>query len=111
MKVRRITMSNPIYKHGDVIYLRESAMLGFLESYEISGIEFNPGSNQWVYKISVRYKHPASTSIDANQLQPVRQLYFREAELINLCEALDIAITETENRLTKLKDVRNAQCG
>lgn len=103
--------NNPAYSSGDVVYLRESAALGFIESYQIDGIYYDNTNRQWIYTIDVRHRGPApSTTIDRVDLRNRERLRFREDELVGFCEAIQLAIDETENRLSKLQSIRDAQC-
>lgn len=101
----------PRFHIGDAVYLRESALLGFVESYKIDGVEFNTRANQWAYKIVIRQRGPSTnTIIDRVDLsEKLRHITFFEAELIEYCEALDLAIQNTEERLARLRANR-ARC-
>lgn len=105
-------MKNPKYNPGDTIYLRESAVLGFIESYKIDNVSYDKSTSQWMYNVNVKHRGPApSTTIDRVTLRNSECLLFRESELIEFCDAIQLAIDESENRLAKLKNIRDARCG
>lgn len=105
-------MSAPTYEIDDVVYLRESAMAGFIESYRVTAIEFEPKTNQWLYKMAIRHSGPeTSTVVDSYALHRFETLRFRESELVTLCEALDMAIIKTEERLAYLQGIKSSRCG
>lgn len=99
----------PLYGIGDVVYLRESANLGFLESVRIASV--NRQTNEvWTYTVSLTGKLPASPLFGERIThQPERTLFFEESELLLECDALELAETHL---ITRLNDVqtRLAQC-
>jgi hypothetical protein len=101
----------PIYSITDIIYLRESAVLGFIESYRVDGIKYDNETGQWIYQIAIRSRGPSvSTVIDHNDLREHHEiLMFREDELVTFCEALELAIQNTTERLNYLTSLR-AKC-
>lgn len=104
--------NTPKYAIDEVIYLRESAMLGFIESYKIDGIEFDNRIKQWIYKIQIRQRGPSpNTIIDRADLRHFEVLRFREDELMTFCDAIDIAISKAEERLSRLIAARASKCG
>jgi hypothetical protein len=109
----KMSASNPKYKIGDVVYLRESAMLGFIESYQVGGIRIDPRYNKWTYEIYIRPRGPeTSTVIDMATLRNINEkLAFMEDELIEFCDALAYAITNTTNRLNYLISQKISKCG
>jgi len=94
----------PIYSQGDTVYLRDSAALGFLEAYIVQSIVHRPdGVIQ--YYLATHLKPPAvnMTMGDRNTGRVLRQLTFLETDLISYCEALVLAIDNTEKQLAALQ--------
>jgi len=105
-------MNKPKYSINDSIIIRKSAEIGFIERYKVSGVEWNPQINTWVYRIDIRMGEPSrSTTIDANDRSRFETLRFRENELVTYCEALNIAIDSTQRRLDQLLRAKEAHCG
>jgi len=103
---------NPVYCVGDAVYLRESAIAGFLESYRIDGIQYDNSLKQWTYHAIIRQGGPEnSTIIDSYNLHAISNLWFREDELAQLCDALDLAINKLQLDLNRLQNIRDTRCG
>jgi len=99
---------NPKYSIGDIIYLRESASLGFLEAYKVTGItSTSPG--RIVYYIDVSNGSPIVNFGEriTNQNRPA--LYFDETELIAYCDALTMIRTYLTTQLTAVNS-KLTQC-
>jgi len=102
----------PIFDINDVVYLRESAVAGFIERYQISSIRYDNSSSQWVYAIDIKQRGPAhSTVLDRVDLTARSTLEFRQSELLTFCEAMEIAIIESEKRLERLRITYSQRCG
>lgn len=99
----------PQYSVGDVVYLRESAGLGFLEAVRIS--EVRSRSNEWIYAIQARASQPNSVSY-GDRISHVngQVLYFSESELISQCEALSIMEASVLSNLTKIQQMKSDLC-
>lgn len=99
----------PRWSVGDVVYLKESAMIGFIESYKITNIAWDPQWNRWVYMVDIKHKGAESTSvIDMYDLRRSETLRFIEDDLISCVEALDLAIINLKERLKYLQNKRDA---
>lgn len=95
----------PRWSVNDMIYLRESAILGFIEGYKVTNIIFDPKYNRWMYEVAIKHKGTEpNTVIDMYNLRKQEVLVLGENDLINQGEALDLAIINTEQRLTYLKN-------
>ena len=81
----------PLYRRDESVYLKSSAELGKLEAYKITSIK-QVQDGRWVYRISIGKKPPhqwlSGDSYDSRI--PEAALHYTEAELITMCEALDI---------------------
>jgi hypothetical protein len=81
----------PLYRRDESVYLKSSAELGKLEAYKITSIK-QVQSGRWVYRIDIGKKPPAQGMVgdtfDVRMTEP--SLFYTEAELITVCEALDI---------------------
>jgi hypothetical protein len=97
-----MAMTNPKYKVDDVVYFRSSAVIGFLETAKISGMQSYQG--QWIYTIYAGGPSvvPNSTYGDRKSLLDKSTMYFSESEFITLCEALPMMKAHLEDRLNKV---------
>jgi len=96
----------PLYSQGETVYLRDSAALGFLEAYVINSITHRP-DGLIEYKLATHLKPPTAnmTMGDRNTGRVLHQLTFFEGDLILFCEALSLAIDNTELQLARLQAV------
>jgi hypothetical protein len=95
-------MTNPKYKVDDIVYLRSSAVIGFLETAKISGLHTHQG--QWIYTIYAGGPTvvPNSTYGDRKSLLDKTTMYFSESEFVSLCEALPMMRAHLQDRLNKI---------
>lgn len=93
-------MSNPSYSVGDTVYLRESAVFGFLESMSISGVYSSPSG--WMYTVQTPRTQITQTYGDRRSLVNNMTLYFTEGEFVTYCEALALAKIVLEAQLAKI---------
>jgi len=95
---------NPKYKIDDVVYLRSSAVIGFLEAAKISSMQTYQG--QWIYTIYAGGPSvvPNSTYGDRKSLLDKSTLYFTESEFVTLCEALPMMRAHLQDRLDKVEE-------
>jgi len=101
----------PKFSIDDTIYLRESAMLGFIESYKITGMHYETSSGQWIYHIAIKPRRESFTTVmDMYQLVNKEELLLREDELVTFCEAVNLAIIETQRRLNQLLTMKSEKC-
>lgn len=94
----------PLYNQGDTVYLRDSAALGFLEAYIVHTITHRP-DGLIVYSLSTHLKPPAAnmTMGDRNTGRVLHPLTFFEHELVSYCDALALAVANTQKQLAKLQ--------
>ena len=104
-------MSLPQYQVEDIVYLRESALVGSIESYRISEVRQDP-SGDWFYKISVNPRLPIGTATIGDRITLDQSYDFELAEdaLIDYCGALALAITAATSNLTNLNALYEAHC-
>jgi hypothetical protein len=76
----------PRWSVNDIVYLRESALLGFIENYTIVDIKWDPQWSRWLYDIT-------------KDIQPNKIITLSETELVDQVEALDLAIINMQQRL------------
>jgi len=99
----------PRWSVNDVAYLRESALIGFLEGYKITNIKWDPQWGRWLYEVVVRHRGTEPTSvIDQYNLRTQETLTLGENDLVDQLEALDLAIINTEQRLRQLQNKKAA---
>lgn len=91
----------PLYKINQVVYLNESAYLGELEAYKIGAIQ-QAQAGRWVYQIFIEKRPPdAQTAEDRVDLRFPREMFFDEAELLTLCDAVNIALHNVQFRINR----------
>jgi hypothetical protein len=103
-------MANPVYSVNDVVYVRESAALGFLEAVKISGVmQYN---GYWVYTISAVVGQPQAPSVYGDRISLVsgNTLYFREDEFVDECSALALAEARAQSVLDSIQSKRSSKC-
>ena len=102
----------PKFDINTVIYLRSSAIIaGNIESYKV--VMVGKGSNGlWIYRVDIPVKPPAivATVGDMNTNKRSYNIDFPESELCTLCEAVALAISFHNNKLTKLHNIVTAYC-
>lgn len=101
----------PLYRRDEVVYLKSSAEIGKLEAFKINGIK-QIQNGRWLYRIDIAKKPPAQgligDSFDGRIAEP--SLYYTAAELITVCEALDIITTRFRNKLLALEAQVASRC-
>lgn len=109
----RQPIAGPIYQIDDIVYLKASAVLGFLESYKITNLFYDPARNTWVYSIDLKPNPSgAPTSIgDHITLKNNHTLFFIEDELITFCDAAHDVKSNLELRLARIIAQLEARCG
>jgi len=103
-------MTGPKYNPGDVVYLRESAALGFLEPVKVSSMSFI--NNVWVYTIQASASQPLAPSLygDRTSLINGAVLYFTEDEMIDQCTALTLAEMRAQAVLLAIQTKKQKYC-
>ena len=101
----------PLYNVDDVVYLRESAALGFLEPVRIAGIS-KTTSTTWVYTIKMGAGQPTAVSHYGDRIHMVRGsvVYFTEDEFVLLCDAFEMAEVNAQKQLDNIKAQRAILC-
>jgi hypothetical protein len=89
-------MSSPLYAPRDVVYIKESAALGFLEPQRIVGAHL--GQDGWLYTITTNLNVAgAGVYMDRRSMVNGQILYYSESELVTYCEAMDLAVTKARS--------------
>jgi len=101
-------MSSPKYAEGNVVYLKESAALGFLEPVTISSMLRNNGA--WLYTINTSAAPMTTLYGDKRSLVHGSTLYFSEDEFVLMCDALDLAEAHAQRVLDKVKAQKAIYC-
>lgn len=98
------------FKIDDVVYLRSSAQIGFLEAYKVIRI-FQTRNDQYTYAIDINKRPPSAQTLgDHIDLKGVRTLYFTEDELLTFCEAETLVVQNLERRLREERARLAARC-
>jgi hypothetical protein len=102
--------STPLYDEGDVVYLKESAALGFLEPARISAIFKRNG--QWLYTVKMGAGDPNPVAHYGDRIHMVRGsvVYFTEDEFVLLCDALDLAEANAQKQLDNIQSQKAILC-
>jgi len=105
-------MSNPLYAVGDVVYLRSSAALGFIEAVKISNV-MSSAVGTWLYSIRYSTRNPGHAAAMGDRISLVHNqtVFYTEDEFVPHCTALEMAETNLEAQLNKLRAQRIAICG
>ena len=94
-----------------IVYLKESAALGFIEAVRISSVtKRNEG---WIYTIEARSAQPIAPTLYGDRIAFTNRatLYFSEDELIGLCDALDLAEAHATSVLLNIQAQKAKHCG
>ncbi|MDB4490060.1 hypothetical protein N9045_00950 [bacterium] len=93
----------PLYNINDIVYLRESAALGFLEAVRVSGITRTQST--WLYSVYAgRMGAVAPTHFgDRISLTEANFINFTEDEFISECEALSLSVANLQRQLDSVK--------
>lgn len=103
-------MSLPLYSIGDVVYLRESASIGALESVRISGVCAS-GSN-WLYQVNAAPNNLMAATTYGDRISHVTNnaVYYQSSEFCVLCDALNIIKDVLQSRLDKIDALLALHC-
>lgn len=95
-------MDIPKYDINDIVYLRESAALGFLEAVRINGL--TKRDNDWVYSIYAGTVGAANANLygDRRSLINGSLLYFTENEFVTEYEAMVLTKANLERQLDSI---------
>jgi len=95
--------NTPLYKINDVVYLRESAALGFLEAVRISGI--SKINSSWLYTVHAgRMGAIAPTHFgDRISMTQGNILNFTEDEFVSEYDAMALSQANLQRQLDKIK--------
>ena len=96
-------MNNPKYAIDEVVYLRESSAIGFIEAARISGITYS--DQGWLYTLRTNIANPRvpTTFGDRNAFAKFGELIYTEDELITYCDALVLAEAYAQRVLTNIQ--------
>lgn len=102
--------TTPVYDIGDIVYLRESAALGFLEPVKISGVSLS--RQGWIYAIEAKAGLPRAPSHFGDRITAVQGmiLYFSEDEFVVQCDAMALVEANLEAQLTRIQLQRASVC-
>lgn len=99
----------PLYNINDIVYLRESAALGFLEAVRVSGITRTQST--WLYTVYAgRMGAVAPTHFgDRTSLTEANFINFTEDEFISECEALSLSVANLQRQLDSVKAQKDSK--
>lgn len=95
-------MAAPRFAISSVVYVRESAALGFLESMQITGM-LSDGA--WMYTFDERPAPPAAipTTTDRYQALVAKRRILPESELVTYLEALNLCLAHATRVKAKIE--------
>lgn len=104
-------MNTPLYSIDDVVYLRESAGIGFIEAYSVAAVSYDVSGNV-IYKLrtGVRPPNNPATIGELSSGLHFLPLLVLESQLVTYCEAVDMAIAVEELKLAELRRYKDANC-
>lgn len=103
-----MTANAPTFSIGQIVYLRESASIGFLEPMKISGIFML--NNGWAYTISNDGPLHRSSATFGDRVSTITGsiIYYTESEFISLYDALVLVEANAQRALEKVQAQRAA---
>lgn len=105
-----IKVPPPRFGINEVVYNRESSLLGYLEAMRIVGVQFDPEVGRNFYYFTFKKTAISNQTVgDANTLKHSNTIKIIEEELLTYCEALDYKIGYLQQELTKSLALR-CQC-
>lgn len=99
----------PKYDINDIVYLRESAALGFLEPVRISGI--SKKGDEWIYSVYAGIAGAASASLYGDRRSHIHNnvLLFTENEFVSEYDALVLTKVNLERQLSNIQKQINSK--
>ena len=104
-------MPAPLHKREDVVYRRSGAEIGRLEAFKISGAR-QVSAGVFEYEVIIHQRPPARLSTgDRTSSRVVEpRLWFPEAELITLCEALNLMVARLDTQVRGVDGILTGEC-
>jgi hypothetical protein len=97
---------------GEVVWIKASADIGFLETHKVIEIHRAPSAAEYIYRLDTD-----GAKIPTNPLRSVSAvkwewpvLYFRERELVSECEALNMVMVALERKISRLLAIKLTIC-
>jgi len=102
----------PFYDIGQIVYLKESAALGFLEAYAVKEMRYEP-TGKLVYTLITFLKPPAANQTIGDRItgQQVLPILFYEEDLVEYAEALELCIANLQAQLDALQRLQSGVSG
>lgn len=102
--------SAPLYDIDDVVYLKESAALGFLEAVKINGVTLS--RQGWIYTIEAKAAYPQAPTTFGDRITAVQAmtLYFGEDEFVTPCDAMALVEANLQEQLVRIQAQRSSIC-
>lgn len=95
-----IRVPTPRFGINEIVYNRESALLGYLEAMRVEGVQYDPAVGRTFYYFTFKKTKLNNQTVgDANDLRSDNTIKIIEEELLTYCEALDIKIIYLQNAL------------
>ena len=96
----KINPGVPRFAITETVYVRVSAIKGYIEPVLIHSINYNPTINQYVYTLKQPFNDPV-------KFLPA---VLTESEIITLCEALDLQISVLKLELSQMQQKQSTNC-
>lgn len=105
---------SPRFTVDDIVWIRQSAKIGFMEFYKITNVNRVPNSRHWKYELNIRgdlrdRDFYGNLTLGFNKTNTQR-LIFNESELITECEAIDLAIAYLNRKISDMAADYAAVC-
>ncbi len=96
-----IRVPTPRFGINEVVYYRESAMLGYLEALRVQGVQYDSVVDRTFYYFTFKKTKLNNQTVgDANDLRNDNTIKIIEEELLTFCEALDVKIAWLQRELS-----------
>jgi hypothetical protein len=95
---------------NEVVYVKASAVRGFIEPIIVTGVRYVPAINEYVYKFSREFKKGIDNSIEPVARMTLTQIELRESLIMILCEALDTQIRVLNKELDDVRKQFTDNC-
>lgn len=93
----------PKFGIDQIVYIRESAMAGFLEPVKIHNFLYNRDLGIYFYQFIAKKSQPTTQTVgDAMDLKSERSFQLAEGDLSDYCESLNLAKNFLERELGRI---------
>lgn len=102
--------NEPRYNIGDVVFVKNSANIGFLESYKVTTINKQPDSREFIYDLDLTTTKLAPQVTQGGTPRFKKDIFFKERELITKCEAVNLVMAALQRKMSRLLALKATHC-